>query len=268
MILKNFFVRKNKDVFASNTTANRKPRVTFASKTDTGLIRENNEDACLIDEKSGLFLVADGIGGANAGEVASRMAVDAIAGYFASTRKLVPSILRANDLIFETSRSSAQYKGMGTTIVACAVRKWSYAISWVGDSRLYLVRHNQIQQLTTDHSMVQEQVNKGILSPADAETVPYRNILSRALGVGSRVEPGRVDILARDDDFLILCSDGLHGILKDTHIRDIVLSLRKPVEICDEFIAQATAAGGRDNCTAVVVHYKAGSLWTKMTMKH
>ncbi|MGA2091193.1 MAG: Stp1/IreP family PP2C-type Ser/Thr phosphatase [Endomicrobiales bacterium] len=230
----------------------------FKAKTDLGLVRKNNEDAWLIEEKSGLFMIADGLGGANAGEVASTMALDVIAENFSQSENLIASILSANDMIFEASRSSAQYKGMGTTVVACVIHKDVYTIAWVGDSRLYMVRNKQIQPLTTDHSIVQEQITKGLITSESAKTVHYKNVLTRALGVDHTVEPGCIDIPAMNDDFLVLCSDGLHGMISDAEILEIVLAQGNPAAICGELIAQANKAGGRDNCTVIVIHYTSG----------
>lgn len=236
----------------------------YASKTDPGRVRKNNEDACFASGKTGLFIVADGMGGANAGEIASKMALDVVSGHFAITRELVPSIALANEVIYDASRSSPQYQGMGTTIVACAVKKNIFHIAWVGDSRAYLIRGSALQQVTTDHSMVQEQVDKGMLTPKEAATASFRNILTRALGIGPKVEPGSIEIPAMDGDYVLLCSDGLHGMISDAAIQDTVLRLRVPEEACSSLIEQANAAGGKDNCTVVIIHYRSGSLWNKL----
>lgn len=236
----------------------------YASKTDPGKVRKNNEDGCFASGKTGLFIVADGMGGANAGEIASKMALDVVSGHFAITRQLIPSILLANEVIFDASRSAPQYQGMGTTIVGCAVLKNTFQIAWVGDSRAYLIRDGALLQVTTDHSMVQEQLDKGILTQQEAATASFRNILTRALGIGNKVEPGSVEIPAMDGDYLLLCSDGLHGMVSDAAIQDTILRLRAPEDACASLVEQANAAGGKDNCTVVIIHYRTGSLWNKL----
>lgn len=263
--------------------------IEFGAKSDVGQVRKNNEDNYIIDEKVNLFVVCDGMGGHSSGEVASKLAVDVLSKNFAQTiekdqkpdatqvvfgennpkispsaNKLASSIRLANQVIFESARNYPQNQGMGTTVVAAYAKDDSHIICWVGDSRVYLIRHGRIQQITVDHSLVQEQVNKGLITDSQAETSEYKNILTRALGASENVEVDTIEIPPMDDDYLLLCSDGLTRMLTDEQIMNVFKKFDSPQEICDNLISQANQAGGRDNVTAVVAHKKAGSIWDKL----
>jgi len=261
----------------------------FAAQSNAGLIRSNNEDSFLVDGKLGLFIVADGMGGHSSGEVASKMAVELIGSNFSTLLRrqaqqqdstqalfvennpklsepanhLVASIRMANHFIFESAAKYPPNHGMGTTVVALYAQPDSYTLAWVGDSRIYLVRHNHIQQLTTDHSLVQEQVTKGLISSDQAEKSEFKNILTRALGAAGAVEVDAVEIPPADDDYILLCSDGLTRMVPDEKILDTIVSVKKPKEICAQLIDAANEAGGRDNITAITLSYKTGSLWER-----
>lgn len=262
--------------------------IEFGAKSDVGQIRKNNEDNFIIDEKSGLFVVCDGMGGHSSGEVASKLAVDVVSKNFAQSlqkqqnadstqvmfgetnpkisetaNRLVSSIRLANQVIFESSKNQPQNQGMGTTIVAVAATAGTHIVSWVGDSRVYMARNGHLQQMTVDHSLVQEQVNKGLITGSQAETSEYKNILTRALGAAESVEVDTIELTAEDDDYLLLCSDGLTRMLTDEQLMAVIKKFEKPQDICDALIAQANQAGGRDNVTAVVVHRKSQNLWEK-----
>jgi len=258
----------------------------YGAKTDLGQVRKNNEDNCFVDDKTGLLFVCDGMGGHNSGEVASKLAVEVISKNFSqnmqkqrnpdatqvvfgennpkisdTANRLVSSIRLANTVIFESSRNYPQNQGMGTTVVAVAAVGNIYTVGWVGDSRVYLVRHGQIQQLTVDHSLVQEQVNKGLITDSQAESSEYKNILTRALGSAENVEIDTLEIPQMDDDYILLCTDGLTRMLDDNTILETVKKFAKPQDICDNLIALANEAGGRDNVTAVVAYRKSENLW-------
>jgi len=262
--------------------------IEYAAKSDIGRVRTNNEDHFAFDEKLGLYLVADGMGGHNSGEVASKMATDTVIRTFAQALErrnepdrtqvifgqnspglsdvanhLVSAIRLANQAIFEASQNYSQNYGMGTTLVSTLVLPQSYVIAWVGDSRIYLVRHNQIQQLSTDHSLVQEQVNRGLISADEAENSQFKNILTRALGTADTVEVDAAEIPAFDDDYIILCSDGLTKMVTDQQILKTVLDLKEPQEICTELLEAANQAGGRDNVTILMLHRKTENIWDK-----
>lgn len=267
--------------------------IEYAARTDMGRVRKNNEDNYVADNDTGLFAVADGMGGHNSGEVASKLAVDVISknvrqaletsaaepdktqvlfgqnnpALSSRANHLISAIRLANQVIYESSHTYAQNNGMGTTVVSTLVRDNTYTIAWVGDSRLYLARHGHLQQLTVDHSLVQEQVNKGLISSAQAEESELKNILTRALGSAENVEVDAVEIDAFDDDYLILCSDGLSRMVSDDGILTAVKAGREPKEICDRLIEQANEAGGRDNVTVIVLHRKAQRFWDKLLNK-
>lgn len=262
--------------------------IVFGFRSDVGKVRTNNEDSFIVDEQAGLFIVADGMGGHNSGEVASKMACDIISKnlqmslkrqtepdrtqvMFGQTNpdlsdtanRIVSAIRLSNQVVFEASQASPQNNGMGTTVVVLLTLPASYIIAWVGDSRIYLVRHNQLQQLTTDHSLVQEQINKGLITSEQAEKSEFKNILTRAVGAAADVEVDAVDLPAFDNDLLILCSDGLSRMVTDAQILETVRSYEEPQKISDALIERAIAAGGKDNVTAVVVGRQTEGLWGK-----
>ena len=249
--------------------------IEYGSRTDLGKVRKNNEDNLTIDPEIGLFIVADGMGGANSGEVASKMAVDIIRNNLRQhlikknektnyTAHLISSLELANQAIFEASQNYQQNKGMGTTIVAVLSHDKTYTFGWVGDSRIYLVRHNMIQQLTTDHSLVQEQVRKGLIKPEQAEFSEYKNILTRALGIAQNVEAEVLETPAFGNDYLILCSDGLTRGVSDAKMLEVVESLKEPQAISEKLVDLANEAGGKDNCTVVTIFKKQESLFNKI----
>jgi serine/threonine protein phosphatase PrpC len=240
--------------------------------SDVGRKRDHNEDDYAVVEqyknretrkvaevRGSLFLVADGMGGHNAGEVASRTAADVIPELY--YRKLSPDVaggLRqaiegANRRIYERAQQSLQETGMGSTVVAAVIRGDELHIAHAGDSRAYLVRDEQILQLTRDHSWVAEQMDAGLISPAEARTHPYRNYITRALGLSPEVEIDSQMLTIREGDVILLCSDGLSGPLADDKLQQIVAGA-EPAEACEELIRQANAQGGPDNITAIVIH--------------
>ena len=262
--------------------------IQFSAKSDIGRVRTNNEDSFFADPDIGLFLVADGMGGHNSGEVASKMACEIISKNLKTAlekspdadttrvifgennpqvsepaNNLISAIRLANRVIFEASQNYTQNHGMGTTLVAALIRNKSYVISWVGDSRIYLVRHGQIQQLTTDHSLVQEQINRGIITNEQAEASEFKNILTRALGTAENVDAEIAETPTFVGDFLLLCTDGLTRMLPDSVILETVKKHNDPEAICDELIKLANDAGGRDNVTALVISNAPDNFWKK-----
>ena len=227
----------------------------------------------MVDSSLGLYVVCDGMGGGNAGGIASALAVKAIHGHLkeaarnvdfpligpfdatvsAPANRLASAIRAANDVIHRESWSRPDYAGMGTTVIAALLNGDVLAIAHVGDSRLYLVRNGAIQALTTDHSWVAEQVLKGLLTEEEANWSPRRNILTKALGVGSSVDVDLTEIPVKNGDTLLLCSDGL---TRDVHPNDILHILSESEDLTamsDRLIAMANEAGGDDNTTVVVV---------------
>ncbi len=263
--------------------------LTVGALSDKGRVRANNEDSFVADEELGLFIVADGMGGHNAGEVASRMAAELVTGAIRSLRerdadpertrvtfgpsdpslpdeenRLAGGIKLANRAINEASAGSPERRGMGTTIVAARIAGDMYTLAWVGDSRIYLMRHGLLQQVSVDHSLVQEQVCRGLISEDQADKSEFKNILTRALGPDPEVEVDSASLGAFDNDYLVLCSDGLTRMVPDDVIADTIRSKTDPADICSALVAAANDAGGRDNVTVIVVHYRQDRLWTKL----
>lgn len=243
--------------------------------TDVGMKRKANEDNFCSNKELGLFVVADGMGGHAAGEVASRIAVEEIKRVLASTRddedwtwpesfdpslslsanKLRFAINLANEKIRGTTLDRAECRGMGTTVVAALLLDDICSIAHVGDSRAYLVREGKIKLLTSDHSWVNDQLRQGFLTLEHARNHPFRNVITQALGSGAEV---RVDILEmplKTDDVLLLCSDGLNSMLTDTEILDVVRQdgTLDVDAITLNLIDAANRKGGDDNITVALV---------------
>lgn len=233
-----------------------------ASITDRGLQRPNNEDALLDDKASALFAVADGMGGHAAGEVASRIAVDALAREAAPAKKpranaadpLVRAFTLANREIRRRGRAEPEKRGMGTTLSVLSGNTGNSrgVIVHVGDSRVYRARRGRLDQLTCDHTWVQERVDAGVLSPEQARSHPYASILTRVLGTEERVQPDVSALDIEPGDIFLLCSDGLTGMVSDG---DIGATLRREeplLQLAERLVAMAKAAGGLDNVTLVL----------------
>jgi protein phosphatase len=241
----------------------------------------------VVDPPLGLYVVCDGMGGSNAGEIASALAVEAIhthlieaaqhtdlplrgswdATVSASANRLASAIRTANDVIHRESWTRPDYAGMGTTVVAALLHEEVLSIAHVGDSRLYLVQNATIQSLTTDHSWVAEQIHRGIMTEADAERSPRRNIVTRALGVESSVDVELTEVPVKSGDLVLLCSDGL---TRGAHLEDILHILSGSQDLptmSDRLIALANEAGGDDNTTVVIVALRDESqagLWERL----
>ena len=230
----------------------------WGTHTDTGKVRQQNEDALLAE--SGLFAVADGMGGHNAGEVASALAVTTLkAGLregIATSDVLRNLVQQANSVIYTASLDDSTQAGMGTTLTAVAVVPESdghILVANVGDSRTYLLRNGEMHCVTTDHSYVQELVNEGVITADDARTHPRRNIVTRALGIDRNVTVDVQSLRVEPGDRLMLCSDGLVDEVTDADIADILRMHPIPNEAAQTLVNTANAAGGRDNTTVVVI---------------
>lgn len=237
--------------------------------TDTGKVRKSNEDSCLVDDELGLILVADGMGGHAAGEVASRLAVDVVRDQVARglktglipvvgipaphwsdrTRLLAAAVAVANDVIFRASQDRFERRGMGTTIVACLTDGARLSVIHVGDSRFYLFRGGHFIAVTRDHSLVAEQVAQGMISSAEAESSESKNILTRALGVGATVELDAMELPVRPGDLALLCTDGLTKMVEDDEIIKTLQDGGGPLRVCQSLVMLALDRGGRDNVT-------------------
>ncbi|MEK6670882.1 MAG: Stp1/IreP family PP2C-type Ser/Thr phosphatase, partial [Nitrospirota bacterium] len=244
-----------------------------SAKSDTGLKRPHNEDRFVADPLLGLYVVCDGMGGGNAGEIASALAVEVIQAHLAeaakctdlpligpydasvsaSTNRLASAIRAANEVVYRESWSRHDYAGMGTTVVAASFCEEVLAIAHVGDSRLYLVRNGTIRALTTDHSWVAEQILKGFITEEEAQCSPRRNIVTKAIGVGSSIDVELAEVPVKSGDMLLLCSDGLTCAVHQNDILRILSESEDLSTISDRLILMANEAGGDDNTTVVVV---------------
>ncbi len=222
--------------------------------TDTGLQRRANEDSLLV--RSPLFVVADGMGGAQAGEVASRVAVDTFNGGLHDSSdpegSLATQVREANSRINRLSHQRAEHAGMGTTITAVYVGEQEVAVAHVGDSRAYCLRDGELLRLTDDHSLVDELIRQGRLTPEEAEEHPQRSVITRALGPESTVEVDVRSIRGRPGDVYLLCSDGLTTMIGEAALLDVLVSHERLRDAGEELIAAANAAGGKDNITVVL----------------
>ena len=238
--------------------------LTYAARTDIGMIRAGNEDNLFhdADPYRGLFIVADGMGGHAAGEVASEMAVQIVARELRGLRDLADarsadkvklSLRAANAAIFERTVTEVDKQGMGTTVSALLLAGGRYLIGQVGDSRVYLLRDGALRQLTKDHSYVQEQVDAGFLTPEQARYHPYSNVITRCVGAGQDVEPDTYTGEVRAGDLFLVASDGLTGMVDDRRLQQLLLSRNSPGRLVDALISEANGRGGLDNITAIVV---------------
>src|SRR5229473_2071535 len=235
--------------------------------TDVGRQRQHNEDAFLVADEAKLFLVADGMGGHAAGEIASRIAVDSISEfivhtkeddgtwphaydehYTRTTNRLMAALRMANTRVLEAMRKDARLRGMGTTVVAAMADGDKMSVAHVGDSRAYMIRHGKISRITSDHSWVFEQVQAGMLTEAEAEKHPLRNVITRALGGALSVNPDAAEVEARSGDVYLLCSDGLTGMVPEDEILRVVTEDENDLQAaCQKLIDTANERGGLDN---------------------
>jgi PPM family protein phosphatase len=222
--------------------------------TDTGRQRRDNEDSMYV--RAPVFVVADGMGGAQAGEVASRVAVEAFEQGLPDSgspeERLADRVREANRRIHELSHADLERHGMGTTLTAAYLDDSHLAIAHVGDSRAYLFRDGELQRLTQDHSLVGELVRKGKLTEEQAEEHPQRSIITRALGPEASVEVDTWTYPVKDGDVLLLCSDGLTSMVPEEKIADVLESSASLRDAATRLIMEANAAGGRDNITVVL----------------
>jgi protein phosphatase len=241
--------------------------------TDVGRKRRHNEDAYLIDEERGLFVVADGMGGHAAGEVASRITVESIQEYIAATEeehesswpfgfnsrvslegnRLTTAVEKANEKVMRAVQNRPELKGMGTTVVAALFDGDRATLVHVGDSRAYLFRDGELRRLTDDHSWVQEQVNAGILSEDEAKSHPLKNVVTRALGGAAHVSVDLIEVPVRAGDRYLLCSDGLTGMLPDEELYEHFRTAASIDATVRGLIEVANSHGGVDNITAILV---------------
>ena len=245
----------------------------FAGGSDVGRERAHNEDAILVDAERKLVVLADGMGGYQAGEVASQLAVDVVredssdatltesdlgridpeTGISVAMRQLRGAIEKANNRICSVARGREELNGMGTTIVAARFYDGRVGIAHVGDSRCYRLRENVLEQLTRDHSYVQDQLEKGLISEEEAKHSQQKNLITRALGIDAIAEADVQEFRTRPGDVYLLCSDGLSDLVDDETIGDQLRANPNPPERIKVLIDTANANGGRDNISVIVV---------------
>ena len=251
-------------------------KINFAELTDTGRVRDHNEDAIGTNPDIGLMVLADGMGGYNAGEVASGIAVQIVtelateaaireelndidphSGLMRQSIILRDAVYRSNKIIFQTAQSQTHCEGMGTTIVACMFYDDKVSIAHVGDSRAYRLRAGQLDQMTLDHSLLQELVDRGFYSEEEAQRSTNRNYVTRALGVEPTVE---VEVHEHDvlpDDVYLLCSDGLPDMVEDDDIHLTISTFNASLDVVgQQLIDLANDHGGRDNVSVMLAQVK------------
>ncbi|MBV1816603.1 Stp1/IreP family PP2C-type Ser/Thr phosphatase [Anaerosalibacter bizertensis] len=235
--------------------------------TDKGKVRKNNQDSYFVSEDTELplFIVADGMGGHKAGEVASNMAVEIVKDFFIEKKEelkknkvdilkfIRSAVEKANTIIYKKSIENDEFHGMGTTITMAYIFENKLYIGHVGDSRAYLLRNNKFIQITEDHSLVAEMVKKGSISEEEAECHPQRNIITRAIGTDEEVI---TDIIVEDiykDDILLLCTDGLTNMMNDDEIKEILINKIDLQKNCNSLVKKANRLGGIDNVTVIAI---------------
>jgi PPM family protein phosphatase len=228
------------------------------------MVRSGNEDSFFAeaDSRRGVFMVADGMGGHAAGEVASEMAVQIVARALLqiesvtqpdAAERTAQSLRDANRAIYDRMLAENDKQGMGTTASVLVLSDGHYLIGQIGDSRVYMLRDGALIQITKDHSYVQEQVDAGLLTPEQARYHPYSNVITRCVGASESVEPDLYAGDARPGDVFLVASDGLTGMVDDRRLQQILLARSGPGRIVDSLIAEANGRGGLDNVTAIVV---------------
>jgi len=241
-------------------------RYTAAAVTDRGRKRPSNEDAFGFSVEAGVYVVCDGMGGAAAGEIASSLAVDEVLRLLKERKQesepnlpgaAESAVTAANEAIFSRAQRNHRLSGMGTTLVVMTTQEQHVWILNIGDSRCYLMRRGKLQQLTRDHSLVEEQVRLGRMTPREALQSPLKNVITRALGTQSQVTPDIFELDAEGGDIFLLCSDGLTRELPDSSIENL-LTCDLPLEgMAGQLVEAAKKAGGHDNITCMLVRAEA-----------
>ena len=245
------------------------PALEMASATDMGRVREHNEDALACDAWAGVAVLADGMGGYAAGEVASGLAAAQVAADLARVKADYPAldprdlaqamrdaVVRVNHQIYRIAQRDARYAGMGTTLVAAVVTGNVVVLGHAGDSRAYLLRQRRLVRLTRDHSLLQERIDMGLLREGDPAAQAVRNLVTRALGVDPAMEPEIASHPLLSGDVLLLCSDGLSDMLDDARIEALLNEYRGAAEAAARRLVQeANVAGGRDNISVILIQF-------------
>jgi PPM family protein phosphatase len=250
-------------------------RIEVAGETNVGMKRAHNEDNFSVLEESGLYIVADGMGGHASGEVASKMAVDSLQEFFAATaddpertwpykmdrakgyeeNRLITGIKLANLRIYESAQRDARQRGMGTTIVTAFAVEAGVYIAHVGDSRVYRIRDGKIEQLTEDHSLLNDYIKMKRLTPEEIANFPHKNVIVRALGMKDTVKVDSRFEQPIENDVILLCSDGLSGPVSDEELLEITLANSDLKTAASKLIERANTNGGPDNISVVLVRW-------------
>ena len=248
-------------------------QIASGGATDVGMVRTNNEDSFQVVAALNLYVLADGMGGETHGEVASSLAVETVVkhclegqqhpsapltgeakpGLSEKSRRLASAVHLANQKVFASAAEHAEQRGMGATLTAAWIDDMNLSIGHVGDSRVYLLRTGVLQQLTSDHSLVAEQVRRGILTPSEADSSTMQNVLLRALGTQPEVEVDTEQVGLFPNDVLLLCSDGLTRMVTEPEIAGALQSEPDPQKAAEKLVRLANEGGGVDNVTAIVV---------------
>lgn len=252
--------------------------VDFSGDTHVGMKRDINQDSLLLMPEENLFVVADGMGGHRAGEVASRLAIKTMREFFQETsededitwpfrpesnagyeaNRLIASIKLANLRVFETSKDNAEMQGMGTTVVSAHYADDKVYIAHVGDSRAYLLRSGVLTQVTVDHSLLNDFKKNGVMTEEDEARFPYKNIIVRALGMKDTVEVDLTVLEPKENDVLMLCSDGVSGEVQALDIARLLGQEGNLVKAASRLIATANEHGGKDNSTVILLRFRTG----------
>jgi len=235
--------------------------IEYCSRSDQGRVRTSNEDSCVANIKSKIFLVADGMGGHAAGEIASQIAASAVEAVLSTGEPdlnmealLQAAVKTANTRVYETQKLKPECRGMGSTLTALTFQDNRYYVAQVGDSRAYLFRDGSLIQLTRDHSLVWPLFEGGVITKDDIARHPQKNLITRSIGTHSEVEADMQSGAALEGDIFLLCSDGLTDVLSDQDILHILSSGERSVRgICDALVSAANSGGGPDNVTVVII---------------
>lgn len=250
--------------------------VQVAGETNVGRKRSHNEDSFTVIEEENLYLVADGMGGHASGEIASQLAIETIKNFFTATgedpdatwpykmdktrkyeeNRLITGVKLANLRIFESAQSEAKYRGMGTTITACFFVPEGIYLAHVGDSRIYRLRDGTFEQMTEDHSLLNDYMKMKKLTPEEIEKFPHKNVIVRALGMKETVKVDAQFDVPKPGDVFLLCSDGMSGMVNDGDMKGLIEQHGADLSICaSKLVEAANEGGGLDNITVVLIRY-------------
>ena len=246
-----------------------KPMLQIGFKCNRGVVRKNNEDACFVIPNQDVYIVADGVGGNNSGEIASSTAVESLAsfvkandlGLCGSPDEIFGFFTEALDIahrrVFEMGREDSACRGMASTVVMSYINGGSAYLANVGDSRAYLFRNGRLKRITKDHTYVNELIDQGVITEKEAESHSQKNVITKAIGAESEVEPDFYKVGLARGDIMLLCTDGLYGEVGEDRMADMLrLAVSKDVkmnDLCGAFVDEAILAGGRDNITVICI---------------